>query len=242
MTVTYPGLRIISPLLKETAQEHIIPKYELLSLANHKPQAHMNRPPQPTNQTTNHLSRPPLDKLLQITSGGNPQHKPTAIIRNHGELLPLAPRGGALEEGLELLERCVHRDDLVLLALALEPVHCVGDGVLGPHLALVQQRLQVRDGDVAQQGAGLGVDDGQVGVVALEGGEEGEGDGVGGVEGEGGWRLEVFYCGLDFWVRWLEMLDLSFFLGIFFMQTPPLFFFFFPFFLNLGGWCLRIDV
>jgi hypothetical protein len=54
----------------------------------------------------------------------------------------------------------------------------------------------VRDGDVAEEGAGFGVDDGEVGVFALKGGEEGEGDCVGGVEGEGGWGVEVFDCGL----------------------------------------------
>lgn len=143
------------------------------------------------------LSRPPLHKLLQVTPRRDPQHEPAALVRDDGELLPLAPRGGALEEGLELLERRVHRDDHVLLPLlALEPVHGARDRVLGLHFPLVQQGLQRRDGDVPQQGAGLGVDDGQVGVVALEGGDEGEGDGVGRVEGEGGGGLEVFYCGL----------------------------------------------
>lgn len=48
------------------------------------------------------------------------------------------------------------------------------------------------DGDVAEEGAGGGGDDCKVGVVAFEGGEEGEGDGVGGVEGQGGWGVEVF--------------------------------------------------
>lgn len=52
------------------------------------------------------------------------------------------------------------------------------------------------DGEVAQKGAGVAVDDGQVRVVALEGREEGEGDGVGGVEGEGGRRVEVLDGGL----------------------------------------------
>lgn len=38
------------------------------------------------------------------------------------------------------------------------------------------------NGEVAEEGTGVWVDDGEVGVVAFEGGEEGEGDGVGGVE------------------------------------------------------------
>lgn len=54
----------------------------------------------------------------------------------------------------------------------------------------------MRDGDVAEERARLAVDDSQVCVVALEGGEESEGDGVGGVEGEGGGRVEVFNGGL----------------------------------------------
>lgn len=52
------------------------------------------------------------------------------------------------------------------------------------------------DGDVAQQGAGVGVDNGQVCVITLECGEEGEGDCVGGVDGEGSRRVEIFYGGL----------------------------------------------
>lgn len=54
----------------------------------------------------------------------------------------------------------------------------------------------MRDGEVTEQGAVLGVDDGEVCVVTLEGGEEGEGDGVGGVEGEGSRGVKVFYGGL----------------------------------------------
>lgn len=53
------------------------------------------------------------------------------------------------------------------------------------------------DGDVAEEGAGVCVDDCEVGVVAFEGGEQGEGDCVGGVEGEGGGRVEVFDGGLE---------------------------------------------
>lgn len=48
------------------------------------------------------------------------------------------------------------------------------------------------DGEVANKGA-VGVDDGQVGVVTLEGGEEGAGDGVVGGQGQGGRGVEVFY-------------------------------------------------
>lgn len=54
----------------------------------------------------------------------------------------------------------------------------------------------MRNGDVAEKRAGVGRDDCEVGVVALKGGKEGVGDGVGGVEGEGGGRIEVFDGGL----------------------------------------------
>ena len=52
------------------------------------------------------------------------------------------------------------------------------------------------DGEVAEEGAGVGCDDREVGVFALEGDEEGLGDGVRGVDGEGGGGVEIFYCGL----------------------------------------------
>lgn len=55
----------------------------------------------------------------------------------------------------------------------------------------------MRDGDVAEEGARVGGDDGQVRVLALKGAEEGDGDGVGGIEGESGGRVDVFYCGLE---------------------------------------------
>lgn len=143
------------------------------------------------------LRRPPLDKLLQVRPRGDSQHEAAILVGDDCERLLLAAGLGAFEEGLELLERRVHGDDLVLAALALEPDHGGADGVLRPDLALVEQGLQVRDGDVAQQGAGLAVDDGQVRVVAFEGEGEGEGDGVGRREGQGGGGLEVFYCGLS---------------------------------------------
>jgi hypothetical protein len=54
----------------------------------------------------------------------------------------------------------------------------------------------VGDGDVAEEGAGFGVDDGEVCVFALKGGEHGDADCVGGVEGEGGGGVEVFDGGL----------------------------------------------
>lgn len=154
------------------------------------------RPFAPSNPASRPLRRPPLDKLLEVAPRGDAQDEPPVVVGDDGELLLLPARLGALEEGLELLERGVHADDLVLPAPALEPRHGGADGVLGGHLAAVQLRLQGRDRHVAQQAAGLAVDDRQVRVVALEGGLEGEGDGVRGREGEGCGGLEVFYCGL----------------------------------------------
>lgn len=54
----------------------------------------------------------------------------------------------------------------------------------------------MRDGYVAEERTCVGRNDGEVGVVALEGGEQGNGDAVGGVEGESGGRIEVFNGGL----------------------------------------------
>lgn len=60
----------------------------------------------------------------------------------------------------------------------------------------MEERLEVRGGDVAEEGFGGGIEDGEVGVVAFVGGGEGGGDGGEGGGGEGGWRVEVFDCGL----------------------------------------------
>lgn len=142
------------------------------------------------------LSRSPLNELLQIASRCHAQHKPSVFVRDDREFLALATGGSALEERLEFLERRVHCDDLVLLALTLEAVHGGADGVLGLDATGVEERLELGDGEVAEQTAGLGIDDGEVGVVALESSGERKGDWVRGGEGEGGWGLKVFYCGL----------------------------------------------
>lgn len=141
------------------------------------------------------LSRSPLDKLLEVGDRSHAENKPPARIRDDGEVLrpPLALALGAAEKGLELLEGRLHGDDGVLAPLALEPRHGGAQGVGGVGGARVEEGLQAGDGGVAEEGAGVGVDDGEVGVVALEGGEEGEGDGVRGVEGEGGRGVEVLH-------------------------------------------------
>lgn len=129
------------------------------------------------------------------------QDEPSVLVCDDCKLLRPFSLGGLLlaaaaEEDLELLERRLHRDDLVLAALALEPGHGGGERVVGLDFTGVQLLLEMRDGDVAEQSASLGVDDGQMCVVSFKGGEEGDGDGIGRVDGEGGRGVDVFNGGL----------------------------------------------
>lgn len=78
----------------------------------------------------------------------------------------------------------------------------------------------MRDGNVAEEGARLGRDDGEVRVVALKGGEEGERDGVGGVEGEGRGGVEVFDGGLRVGPMLIRCNDSLCFSGVFEVLTP----------------------
>ncbi|OAQ81586.1 hypothetical protein VFPBJ_04170 [Purpureocillium lilacinum] len=144
-----------------------------------------------------HSGRSPLDKLVQVLHRCDAEHEAPILVGDDGKLLlPLAAGDAAAEEVLEVLEGRVHGDDAVGAAAALEARHGGAEGVVGLDAAGVEERLQVRDGDVAEEGARLRVDDGEVRVVALKGGEEGEGNGVGGVEGEGGGGVEVLDGGL----------------------------------------------
>lgn len=139
----------------------------------------------------------PLHKLLEILHRRDTEDEAPLRIGDDGKLLlPGAIGGAAAEEGLEVLEGRLHGDDAVGAALALEACHGGRELVVGLDLAAVEERLQVGDGEVAEQGARLAVDNGQVRVVALKGGEKGERDGVGGVEREGCGRVEVFDGGL----------------------------------------------
>lgn len=141
--------------------------------------------------------RPPLDELLQVRLGSDAEDEPPILVRDDGELLPLALGvADALEEGLEVLERRGERDDGVPPPLALEAHHGARQGVLGPRGAGVELGLQRGYGDVAEQGPRVRVHDGQVRVVALEGGEEGERDGVVGVQREGRGGFEILDRGL----------------------------------------------
>lgn len=141
------------------------------------------------------LSRPPLDKLFEIFDGSDAEDKSALLVGDDGKGLGLAAALSA-EKGLEVFERGGHGDDGVLCALTAEAGHGGGDFVVGADGAGVEQALEVGDGDVAEEGAGLGRDDGQVGILSLKGGDEGVGDGVGGGEGEGSRGVEVLDCGL----------------------------------------------
>lgn len=78
--------------------------------------------------------------------------------------------------------------------LAVEAQHGGRDGVRLLDCPFLEEGLKARNAQVAQEGAAGGGDDGEMGVVALVGGEEGGGDGVVGRDGEGGGWVEVFYC------------------------------------------------
>lgn len=147
---------------------------------------------------------PSLDKLLQVLHRRHAQHEPSILVRHDRKLLrplPTSSSAGttiaAPEERLELLQRRLHRDDAVRAPPALEPRHGRRQGILGLHPPRVELRLQVRDGNVAEQRARLAVDNGQVRVVALKRGQQGEGDAVGRVEGQRGRGVEVFDGGLE---------------------------------------------
>ena len=103
------------------------------------------------------------------------------VVGDDGKVLLLSVGRRAGEEGLELLEGRVHRDDAVLVgAAAAEADHGRAELVVGLDPAGFEHHAQLGDRDVAQECPCLAVDDGQVGVVALEGRVEGCVDGVGG--------------------------------------------------------------
>lgn len=123
------------------------------------------------------LRRPPPNKFPQILPRRNPQHKPPSRIRHNRKLLLLIAGSLALKERLEFFKRRLHSNESVLAALAAEAHHgfldavILGDGFAG------ELGFDGGRGDVAEQGFGVGVEDGEVRVVALEGGEEGLAEG-----------------------------------------------------------------
>lgn len=100
--------------------------------------------------TTPRSSRSSPSKLFQIRPRRNTQHKSSPFIRNDSEfLLPRLSVLPAVEEQLQLLQWCVHRDDFVHSALPPELDHRLGDLVCFLHLAGFEKNLQVWDGEVA---------------------------------------------------------------------------------------------
>ena len=118
------------------------------------------------------FSSPCLQELAQVICRSNAKHKLAARICDDGKLLLPTAIHPALEELLELLERRLHVDDLVAPPPSLELVHGCFDRIVLVHFALLEQLLQARDADVAEQSAVLGGHDCQVGVVALEAADE----------------------------------------------------------------------
>ena len=70
----------------------------------------------------------PSRKFLQIPPRSNTQHKPPPLIRNNSKLLlPILSILTTIKEHLELLQRRIHRYDLVHPAFPLEPNHSFAD-------------------------------------------------------------------------------------------------------------------
>lgn len=126
----------------------------------------------------------------------NTEHKPPAQIRHDRKVLRRLPITSLHEERLQLLQRRIHRDDLVCIRLPPELNHRRRHWVRVLHRPLLYQLAQPRYAQVAQQRAGVLRDDRKVGVVPLEGREERIGDRVGGVAGERGGWVEVLDSGL----------------------------------------------
>lgn len=69
------------------------------------------------------LCRSPPRKLFQIFDSSNTQYKPPTGIRNNSKILRTDSIYPAHEEFLQLLQRGIHRDDLVDSALPSELRH-----------------------------------------------------------------------------------------------------------------------
>jgi hypothetical protein len=98
-------------------------------------------------------SCPPLSEVLQIRPRSHSKDELPAGVRHNRELLLSAPIDPSTEEFLELFQCCLGGDDLVSPAATLEPVHGLLDRVAVLDLAFFEQLLEMRDADVAEQGA-----------------------------------------------------------------------------------------
>lgn len=126
----------------------------------------------------------------------NTEHKPPTEISHDRKVLRRLPIASLHEERLQLLQRCVHRDDLIRVRLPPELDHRRRHWVRILHRPLLYQLAQAWYAQVAQQRAGVLRDDSKVRVVPLERREERIGDRVGGVAGERGGWVEVLDGGL----------------------------------------------
>lgn len=142
-----------------------------------------------------HLERSPIRKFVQVLFRRNTQYKSPRGIRDDRKILLLACLL-ALEECLQLQQRRLHCDQLILLSFSLESNHCLIDIVGFADFLVFEKLLEVRNGDVAEERLVLGIDDGQMGVVAFIRGHESGGDGRGRRGGQRRWWIEVFYCRL----------------------------------------------
>lgn len=119
----------------------------------------------------------PLDKLLQISLCGYTQHKPPPTVGHDRKILLMSFQAHALEEGLELLQRCIHSDDPVHVPFPSELLHSLLYRVRVFYRSLGYELLQAGNIEVAQQGAGRFRYNSQVGIVTLVSVHQGGGDG-----------------------------------------------------------------
>lgn len=102
----------------------------------------------------------------------NTEHKPPTQISHDRKVLRRLPIASLHEERLQLLQRRVHRDDLIRVRLPPELDHRLRHWVRILHRPLLYQLAQTGYAQVAQQRAGVLRDDSKVRVVPLEGREE----------------------------------------------------------------------
>ena len=107
----------------------------------------------------------------------------------------------AVEEGFEFLKGSVHGYDVVDAASAGKGLHGFIDGIRIKNSVVGKQGLQARNVEIAEQGAGLRVDDGKMGVVVGECCEKGLVDGRGGCYGQSSRWIKVLNGGLSLFVR-----------------------------------------
>lgn len=85
---------------------------------------------------------PSFHKLFQIRLRRNRQHKFPCCIRHHRKVLLLSllaiQPDITFKELLQLLQRCLHRDNLIRPPFPIKPLHGRGDRVRFAHGALLE--------------------------------------------------------------------------------------------------------